>query len=92
MLSSGKQKKAFPHVSTGSPFLCDQGGRRLSPIPTWLFQPIPKNNPDKRNTTMSFKKTDVNYVVGKEYPFTVAAVHDDFSELHDESNFSVYPP
>ena len=41
---------------------------------------------------MSFKKTDVNYVVGKEYPFTVAAVHDDFSELHDESNFSVYPP
>ena len=39
---------------------------------------------------MSFKKTDVNYVVGKQYPFTVAAVHDDFCELHDESNFSVY--
>ena len=39
---------------------------------------------------MSFKKTDVNYVVGKQYPFTVAAVHDDFCELHNESNFSVY--
>ena len=39
---------------------------------------------------MSFKKTDVKYVVGKEYPFTVAAVHDNFCELHDESNFSVY--
>lgn len=39
---------------------------------------------------MSFKKTDVNYMVGKEYPFTVVAIHDDFCELHDESNFSVY--
>ena len=39
---------------------------------------------------MSFKKSDINYKVGKEYPFTVAAVHDDFCELHDESNFSVY--
>ena len=39
---------------------------------------------------MSVKKTDVKYVVGHEYPFTVAAVHDVFCELHDESNFSVY--
>ena len=39
---------------------------------------------------MSFQKSDINYMVGKEYPFTVVAIHDDFCELHDESNFSVY--
>ena len=32
----------------------------------------------------------INYEVGKTYPFTVKAIHDDFCELVDETGFSVY--
>lgn len=39
---------------------------------------------------MSILKSDINYEVGKEYPFTVVAIHNDFCELQDESRFSVY--
>ena len=39
---------------------------------------------------MSSKKSDINYIVGHEYPFTVVNIYYDFCELRDESNFSVY--
>ena len=39
---------------------------------------------------MSANKSKIEYIVGKEYPFTVSSIFSDFCELCDESGFIVY--